>query len=158
MIKKRVEKPIRTKTELKVVKSKKVAEKTGEVELLPPMNSKEKQELNELEAVIEKHISAFEKVGKSLAEIRDKNLYRDTHPNNFEDYCRAKWGLGRNYAYKQIAAASVMENLGTFVHKPANEAQARALTALKADEQKKVWQTIIENPPLSSITAASIDM
>ncbi len=142
-------------TKLTIVKPKKKVKKIEDVELLPPLNFKEKKELVRLEGNIEKHLLVFVEVGNSLAEIRDKNLYRDTH-SNFEDYCRAKWGLGRNYAYKQIAAASVMENLGTFVHKPANEAQARALTGLKPDEQQKVWQSVIDNPSPFGITAALI--
>jgi len=49
----------------------------------------------------------------------------------FEEYCKERWDLKRNYANKLIASASVVENLGTIVPiQPANEAQVRPLTKL----------------------------
>ncbi len=63
--------------------------------------------------------------GLALMAIRDKRLYREQYAT-FETYCRERWGMGRNYVNKQIAAAGVIENVGTIVPTmPANEAQVR---------------------------------
>lgn len=105
----------------------------------------ETAELESYEAVIENGIGKFFEVGNALTQIREKKLYRREH-ETFEDYCQDKWGIGRNYASKLIGAAVVVENLGTIVPKPKNEAQVRPLKKLPPTEQKKVWeQAVVAN-------------
>src|SRR6516165_4696559 len=79
--------------------------------------------LKALEAIIETGLKTFVEVGTALLEIRDHQLYLKQGFITFDDYCRQRWGWGRNYANKQIAAAEVVKNLGTNVPKPQNEAQ-----------------------------------
>ena len=55
----------------------------------------------------------------------------------FEDYCRERWGMARNYANKIISAAAIADNLGTTV--PISERQLRPLTQLEPEKQKEVW-------------------
>lgn len=43
--------------------------------------------------------------GEALTDIRDKRLYRATH-SSFEDYCRERWGFGRDAAERMIAVAA----------------------------------------------------
>jgi hypothetical protein len=57
-------------------------------------------------------------------------FYRHDDFHTFEAYCRERWGWGRNYVNKQIAAAEVAANLGTNVPKPQTEAVARELVGL----------------------------
>ncbi len=55
---------------------------------------------------------AFYLAGRSLAEIRNRRLYRNTH-QTFEQYCRERFGFSRNAASYKIAAAQVVDNLLT---------------------------------------------
>lgn len=81
----------------------------------------------------------------ALVEIRDSRLYRE-ECETFEEYCKERWELGRNYANKMIASASVVKRLGTNVPiPPANEAQVRPLTKLEtAEAQQEAWGTAVE--------------
>lgn len=86
--------------------------------------------LKELEVVIERGRQTFIEVGNALLEIRDRQLYRDTHAR-FEDYCRERWGWSRPFAYQLIDAAKVVSAIAdTGAEPPANEAQARELVPL----------------------------
>ena len=55
----------------------------------------------------------------------------------WEDYCRERWGLGRAHAYRLIDAAATAEAVSP-VGDITNERQARALSGLPAEEQRKV--------------------
>jgi hypothetical protein len=73
--------------------------------------------LAELEAVIDAGLPTFQSVGRALLEIRDKKLYRISHPT-FEDYCQSRWDISRSWAYRLIrdeekACAKVSQNLST---------------------------------------------
>lgn len=109
--------------------------------------------LAELEKVIEHGVI---NIGNAMREIRDDRLYRETH-STFEDYCQERWGYGRNYINKQIAAASTAELVGTNVPIP-NEAQARELTPLareRPEEAARVWDEVIEEHG-KDVTAADV--
>ena len=93
-------------------------------------------ELAQHEAVIERGLQTFYEVGTALLAIRDKRLYRADY-STFEDYCRERWQMGRNYVNKLITAAEVVTNLGTNVPiLPTTESQARELVTLTPDEQR----------------------
>jgi hypothetical protein len=94
--------------------------------------------LTELEDVIQSGLKTFVEVGAALLEIRDRRLYQKQGFDTFENYCRERWGWGRNYVNKQIAAAGVVQALGTNVPTPKTEAQARELVGLTVDEQREV--------------------
>lgn len=96
----------------------------------------EASRLGELEATVERGLEAFVKVGEALREIRGSRLYRESH-ETFEAYCTERWGFGRNYANKQIAAAEVASGLGTGVPKLGNEAQARELARLDDETARR---------------------
>jgi hypothetical protein len=53
---------------------------------------------------------AFYEAGKALQELRDRRLYRSTHPN-FESYCLERFGFKRRHPYRLIDAAQVFDNL-----------------------------------------------
>ncbi len=44
---------------------------------------------------------AFYEAGMALKELRDRRLYRSTH-RTFEEYCRERFGYGRDAAYLKI--------------------------------------------------------
>lgn len=56
--------------------------------------------------------------------------------------------MGRNYANKLIASASVVDAVGTIVPvSPATESQARPLSRLEPEQQKEAWQKAVETAP-----------
>lgn len=114
---------------------------TGEIVEQGPLNDIERQRLEREESAIE---AGAARIGRALAVIRDQRLYRETHAT-FEDYCHERWGIGRSYANKQIAAAKVTEALGTTgTHLP--ERAARELAPLLDDPDllADVWQAALE--------------
>jgi hypothetical protein len=144
--------------------------KVVEVDSIPADNTlslaltpADQQALEDYEQIIENGLKSFVEVGRALSAIRDGKLYRQTH-KTFEAYCRERWGLGRSYANRQIAAASVIENLVTIGTKnqsamtalPANESQVRPLIDLTPDDQRLVWQQVITSAPNGRITAKHI--
>jgi hypothetical protein len=61
----------------------------------------------------------------------------------FEDYCKERWGISRGEAYRQIGAASVVEDLakGQNIILPTAISQTRALQKLKTpEERRKAWE------------------
>jgi hypothetical protein len=100
-------------------------------------------------------MQSFVEVGTALLEIRDERLYRDEYAT-FEEYCRQRWGWGRNYVNKQIAAAEVIRNLGTNVPIPQNEAQARELAPLSAEQQQLAWAAAVKLAANGKPTARQI--
>lgn len=103
------------------------------------MQVEEQQRLSELVETIKDNIRSFHKIGSALKEIRDKRLYREIS-DTFDDFCINHLSIGRAYAYRQIAAAEVANNLSPNGDIPLNEAQARPLTKLKANEQRLAWK------------------
>lgn len=100
--------------------------------------------LEALEAVIERGVHTFVEVGRALLEIRDRRLYREAGYNEFDGYCRERWGWSRQHAYRQMDAARVVEALSPNGDTPTNEAQARELVPLLSEERAivEVWQEL----------------
>ena len=113
--------------------------------------------LSDLEYVIERGLKAFFDVGNALLEIKNSQLYRNDY-DTFEDYCRERWGFAKSYAYYQIGAAKVINNLSTIVDKlPETETQARPLAQLEPEQQREVWLRVIELAKNNKITAEFIE-
>lgn len=102
---------------------------------------------------------AFYDAGCALRELRDRRLYRDTHPDDFIGYCRDRFDKTKQAVNYLIAAASVYENLTTTIGcrdddnqvatngcriLPTSERQVRDLTGLEPDEQRQIWNEAIE--------------
>lgn len=118
------------------------------------LTPEEEQDRLILERQVER---AFYQAGKALKKLRDRRLYRSTHPN-FEEYCRDRFGFGRHAANRLIAGAGVVENLVTIGHQnqseemvtigaqilPTTERQVRPLTQLEPSQQREVWQKAVE--------------
>ena len=123
---------------------------------MSPLSLTELSRREELEHIIQLGLGTFYYVGSALLEIRDSRLYRSTHVT-FEDYCRDRWKMARNYANKLILAAVVVANLGTTVPIPTNEAQVRPLTDLEPEQQRKVWLQAVNNAPMGKVTALNVE-
>ncbi len=112
------------------------------VEVVEELSPEEESDRQRLELKVER---SFYEAGKSLAELRDKRLYRDRH-KTFEEYCKGRFGYKRAYCYQLIEAAGVFENLSAICRQnlPTKEGQVRPLTTLQPNEQTKVWQEAVE--------------
>jgi hypothetical protein len=122
------------------------------------MNDLATQELNQLERLIEKNLTAFYEVGRALIRIRDGELYKDEY-RTFEEYCKQRWDFARRTAYQFIDSVKVIENVrhgAQNISLPVNERQARSLTRLSPDQQKKAWQRAVETAPEGKVTAAHV--
>jgi len=119
------------------------------------LSLKEQQEFTRHEIIIKAGMLNFFEVGFALCQIKEKRLYRETH-DTFEDYCRERWDISRDYAYKQIAAASVIQNVDQGIQKPETERQARPLAKLPAEEQAPAWQKAVETAPEGKVTARHV--
>jgi hypothetical protein len=99
----------------------------------------EQAELAKCESIISAHVASYAKVGACLASIREKQLYRDRY-ESFEAYVTEKWQMTADHARRLMAAAGVHANLEPMGSTPANERQARPLTALDAGQQLDAWE------------------
>jgi protein gp37 len=113
-----------------------------------PLTKSEKEELESLEVIVSSGLKSFWEAGKALRKIRDRGLYRDTH-KTFEDYCHDKWEMSRAEAYRQIGAASVIEDISTSSPTilPTTISQTRPLLKLKtAEERRSAWGEVTKTP------------
>ena len=103
-------------------------------------------------------MGAFYEIGCALLKIRDSRLYRDTH-GTFEEYCRDRWDMGRDYADRIISSSNIVAllNADNCQQIPTNEAQARPLTKLEPEQQKEAWEMVLptkrkqgQNGPIAS--------
>lgn len=130
-----------------------------EVPMTNELTTTETQQLAGLEATIEAGLNTFVDVGQALLAIRDRRLYRTGYPT-FDDYCRRRWGINRAHGYRLIEAAQVVSSLQMSpigdTPLPANESQARPLSALPPDQQALAWQQAVETAPGGKLTAAHV--
>lgn len=78
---------------------------TTEVATTEDMTAEEGQRLLELERKVEQAMRSAGKIaGEALREIRDKRLYRASHPS-FERYVLERHGLSKSAAYRMIEPA-----------------------------------------------------
>jgi|GEM_PF-2853339 len=120
----------------------------------------EQDRLDRCETVIERGLRTFMEVGSALAVIRNERLYRAEYAT-FEDYCRRRWDMGRNYVNKLVTAGEIVTSLGTTVpkqHLPANEAQVRPLSKLKdPEQQRQAWERAVARAPDGKITGDHVE-
>ena len=108
------------------------------------MTSAEALKLANCEATIRQGLATFVDVGNALLSIRDERLYRLEY-ETFEAYCRARWNMSRSRAHRLIEAAEVTGNLLPIGNTlPANEAQARPMAQLAAEQQRAAWAEAVE--------------
>lgn len=105
-----------------------------------------KKRLSFLEKRIDNGAKNFYTMGKSLREIRDGRLYRIVLFNQFEQYTKNRWDMGKSKAYRLINASIAIDNVSPIGDKvPQNEAQARALIPFKKGVQRKIWGDFLKS-------------
>ncbi|MGC4964091.1 hypothetical protein [Gordonia sp. DT101] len=68
------------------------------------------------------------------------HLYRDDYAT-FEDYCRERWDMPRQHAYRLIESTAVCHQLVTLgAPVPSTESQARELVGLEPCEAQEVME------------------
>jgi len=106
----------------------------------------EADELAQHEKTISRGLHTFLEVGEALQQIRDKRLYR-TEFQTFDGYCKLKWGMGRQYAYRLIGGAEVAGNLVSSIGDtalPTKEAHTRELSKLAPEAQPVAWLKAVQ--------------
>jgi CRISPR/Cas system CSM-associated protein Csm2 small subunit len=129
---------------------------TGEV--LPSKLSKEDaEELERCKKAIKKGWDTFLEVGRALAIIRDKSLYKAKH-SQFEEYCRVEWGFSKTHVNRQIAASHVVDVLTPIGVIIENESVARPMTGLTDDQIKETYEAAkkLAEEKKKDITAAIV--
>lgn len=115
------------------------------------LSSREREQLEHCEAIIELGLSAWHDVGQALEIVKDGKLYRETS-RTFEQYCSKRWGIKRAHAYRLIVAAEVVRDLSPMGDKsspigdiPSSERVARPLGRLPdAESRRSVWAQAID--------------
>ena len=142
------------------------------VEVVQSSNLTDTDELTDEEARDRLHLErkverAFYEAGKSLAEIRDRRLYRSTH-QTFEEYCADRFAFTRRRPYQLIDASIIVDNLLSEETQmctnrtqnddseetqmctnrtqilPTSEWQVRPLTKLEPEQQREAWAKAVE--------------
>ncbi len=104
-------------------------------------------DLATLERVIEDNLAAYYYVGRSLWEIQHRRLYKDAGYGDFDEYCRAKWGMTDRYAYRLTSGYRVSDQLVTkSLPIPPTESHARELAILldRPDALLEAWNNALE--------------
>ena len=106
-----------------------------------PLSCRDREDLAEYVAVIDRGVNTFAEVGLALASIRDRKLYRQ-EADTFEEFCLLHWAMTARHGRRMIDAYEVVANLqsGPIGPVPANEAQCRPLAALDPADQRAAWQ------------------
>jgi len=120
------------------------------VEVVEELSPEEAADQQRLELKVER---AFYEAGKSLAELRDRRLYRSIC-KTFEEYCRIRFGFTYRHGNQLIAGSLVIENLQMGSIRSQNDEaqtgavrsrilptkleQVKPLTTLEPEEQRQV--------------------
>lgn len=102
------------------------------------------KQLEQCERSIEKGLQTFIEVGEALLQIRDAQLYRQSH-NTFEEYCLKKWDISVRQSQRLINASIVVNNLkesDQLVALPTSEYQVRSLAPLPPEQQRQIWEAV----------------
>jgi hypothetical protein len=148
-------KPQKTETATKTSTPATIDAGTGEI--LPSTLTKEQaEELERCETVIKRGWGTFLEVGRALATIRDKGLFKGKY-DTFDLYWKKELGVSRSYAYSLIESAAVNDQLSAIADievKPLNEAQLRELIPVKEDRRIDAWKKAVELAGLKIQTKA----
>jgi hypothetical protein len=128
----------------------------GMVEVLASkLSTDQAEELEKCEKIIKQGWGTFLEVGRALATIRDKKLYKGKY-YSFDQYWRKELGVSRSYAYSLIESAVVNDQLSAIADievKPLNEAQLRELIPVKEGKRVDAWKKAVELAGDNPITA-----
>lgn len=115
-------------------------------------------QLKHYEGIVDHNLRGFKEAGEALAEIRDRELFRQHYPS-FAAYLEQRWGISRKHGYRLIDAAAIAVNVshGTQLPEPTTERAARALSVVPREEQPAVWAEAVERSGGSPAPARVVD-
>jgi hypothetical protein len=91
---------------------------------------------------------AFYQAGIAIRTIKEEQLYRSTHPDDFPGYCQELLGRTVRSVDQLIAATKVYETLSAssigFSVLPTAESQTRDMAGFEPEVQEEIWQKGIE--------------
>lgn len=99
--------------------------------------------LNKYEAVIQKGLDQFLKVGQALLHIKNKRLYRHKY-QNFDQYLKDRWGISGSYGYQLIASSQIASELE---NPPTVQSHAHKLKILPPEIRQEAWQEVVDTMP-----------
>ena len=103
--------------------------------------------LDVLEGIVSDNLAAYYYVGRALWEIQHRRLYKDAGYGDFDEYCRAKWGMTDRHAYRLTNGYRVSDQLVTkSLAIPPTESHARELVPLldRPDALSEAWKDALE--------------
>lgn len=109
------------------------------------MSTELSKDLDHYELIVDEGRAIFVRVGEALQAIRDQKLYSDKY-TTFEEYAERRFGFTKRRANQLISASVTVSELKEQIvlgqPLPANEGQARAITASAStpEERAKVWK------------------
>lgn len=101
--------------------------------------------LKELEGKVEKSAKAIWEMAEALREIREDELWTETH-SSWAEYCEDRWAITKRWANSTIEAVEVRKQLAggnPGSHLPSHVSQAARLARVPEKDRAKVWQAAI---------------
>lgn len=127
------------------------------------LTAEQQAKLAGFEKTIETGVGSFVEVGRALKAIDDEKLYETTPDQDFQGYCKARWRMSRQYAYRLIHASEFVGKLKLVDGKnaikvfPINESQVRPIVEkLKGNQWVSAWRQVLEQVGDEVITAAKV--
>ena len=114
-----------------------------------PLSAAESEDLTRHRETIRRGQQTFVEVGLALADIRDRRLYRETHPN-LENWLADEYpDIGRRRAYQLISGAETAQSLAAVNHgsqppPPTSERSVRPLAGLEPDQARAAYAAAVE--------------
>ena len=113
--------------------------------------------LQALEQIVERGKDTFIEVGKALAEIHERKLYKETH-KTWEAYLKERWNFSRQHAHRLLQAKKVVE-LSSVGDKPRTEREARKRLGEKRSKRKQLAKAVQPSKPAQpSIVVEDLDL
>ncbi len=106
------------------------------------VSESDEADFTRLDGVVRQGLATFVDVGRALAVIRGRELWRIGDHPNWAAYCQRVGGLTKTHANRLINSAEIAERLvpvAPFGVTPTTESQVRALCKLQPEQQNQAW-------------------
>jgi hypothetical protein len=114
--------------------------------------------LQALEQIVERGKDAFIEMGKALAKIHERKLYKETH-KTWEAYLKERWNFSRQHAHRLLQAKKVAEMSPVVGDKPRTEREARKRLGEKRSKRKQLAKAAQPSKPAQpSIVIEDLDL
>jgi hypothetical protein len=117
----------------------------------------ERAELDRLEAVVDRAVSASLEAAYAVNAIREKELWRVSGASSFQKYVIGRWGWSKGRVSQLNSAATAARHIEKFTTvNPTSESQVRPLSGLTEAEQVAAWEEAVETAPKGRVTSAHV--